>query len=310
MSASVTARPASQENSCRLTPRSSDAVAVDQQQAVLDRHAPEPDRQHHALAGARDDALVEPRQLGAPRLHPIHDRGLAARDVDAQRRNHHMHVHRRVHAQDPRAGHVVVVRVHEHVVDRARRPRQQRHVAEDPRQPPHVLVLEVGAGRPLVHAHREHVLLARPQRPADVELRRQPAPPRGPDVRAVHPRAHARVDALEPQHHSVRPRRRHVEPAAVVAGRVLVRDVRRIDRERIADVRVRGCSVAVQLPVRRHRDPVPTRVVEAALDEVGRHVRPRPTAGTPTSRSVTAGARRRSATPAPGACPSPGPGCS
>src|SRR3712207_8127900 len=49
---------------------------------------------------------------------------------------------------------------------------------------------------------------------------------------------------------------------SMIARGVLVGHVRRLDREGVDDVRVRRGAVAVQLPVRRHRQPVPARVVE------------------------------------------------
>ena len=176
-------------------------VPVDLQQPVLDHHPAEADRQQHALAGARHHAVVEPRDLGAPRLDALDDHGLAARGVDAQLGHGDPHVGaRRIDAQPALARHVVEVGVHEHVLDRSlRRPRLEPDLTEDPRHPPHVLVLEIRARRPLVHAHREHVRLTRAQRLADRELDRQPAPARGADVVAVDPRAQAGVDALEAQ---------------------------------------------------------------------------------------------------------------
>jgi hypothetical protein len=120
-----------------------DAVPVDQQQPVLDHNPAEADLQQHPLAPARHDRLVQPRDLGAPRVDALDPHRFTARDVDPQLRHRHPHVVRskRVHAQAPRARHVVVVRVHEQILDASRRPQLQRDVAEDPRQPPHVLVL-------------------------------------------------------------------------------------------------------------------------------------------------------------------------
>ena len=149
-------------------------VPIDLQQPVLDHHPAEADRQQHALAGARHHAVVEPRDLGAPRLDALDDHGLAARGVDAQLGHGDPHVGaRRIDAQPALTRHVVEVGVHEHVLDRSlRRPRLEPDLTEDPRHPPHVLVLEIRARRPLVHAHREHVRLTRAQRLADRELDR------------------------------------------------------------------------------------------------------------------------------------------
>jgi hypothetical protein len=92
-----------------------------------------------------------------------------------------------------------------------------------------------------VDADREHVVLTRAQQLADVELGREPAAHRLAELDAVEPRPQARVDALEAQDHvHPGPLGRHLEAAQVVARGVLVRDVRRLDRERVDDVRVAG----------------------------------------------------------------------
>ena len=120
------------------------AAAVDAQLAVLDRHGAEADPQRHRLARRAQLAVVEPRQLRAPWLDRPGGDGLPRRAstpssgtttragtsaVDAQR--------------------AVGVRVHEHVAGAAGRAREQLDAPEQPRQPPHVLVLEVAARRPL-----------------------------------------------------------------------------------------------------------------------------------------------------------------
>ncbi len=152
------------------------------------------------------------------------------------------------------------------------RPAGQRHAAEDPRQPPHVLVLEVARGRPLVHADGEHVAARREQRP-HVELGRQPAARPEAQFRAVEPGPRARLDAVEAQHHlGAHPVGRHVERHPVVARGVLLRRVRRVDGERVDHVGVPGFPVSVQRPVRGDGQRVPRRVVEVGGREVGGHV--------------------------------------
>ena len=280
-----------------------DPPAVDLQQPVLDRDAAEADPQRHALARARDLGVVEPGQLGAPRLDG-HLHALPRRDVDAERGHGHARGHAGVHAQRPRAAGVVVAGVHEDVVERVRGARDQRDAAEDPRQPPHVLVLEIGACRPLVHPHREDVVLAGAQQRADVELGREPAARADADLDAVEPRPQARVDALEAQHRvAPLPLRRHRERAPIIARGVLVGDVRRLHRERVGDVRVGRRAVAVQLPVRRDSQPVPARVVEPARRR-SRAGRPRGRrGGTPSRRRVTATGRPTAGRRARHGCP-------
>ena len=135
----------------------------------------------------------------------------------------------------------------EHVVDQ--RASEQRHVAEDARQPPHVLILEVAARGPLVNPHRQQVLSGL-QQLADVELTRQPAPLRRTDLGPVQPHLEAGVDPVEAQYGAVRrPVVREIEPAPVIAGRVRVRRPRWVDREREGGVRVPRPVVALERPV-------------------------------------------------------------
>ena len=271
-----------------------DAPPVDGQQPVLDGDAPEADLQPHALAGGRQRRVVESRELGAPRRDARELDGRPARYVDRELRNRQAPW--RVDPQPARSGHVVVVGVHEHVLDRLGRAPQEHDLAEDPGQPPHVLVFEIRTRRPLVHAHREHVAPA-PQEVAGVELDREPAAARGAEQRAVQPRLQRRVDALEAQHR--RAFELAVEGPAVVAGRVGVGNVGRLDRERIVDVRVRRRAVAAQLPVRRDVEPVPARVVVVRGGEGPRRPRRTARAGTPTRRRAPAAARPTAGTRVP-----------
>ena len=244
-------------------------MPIDLQQPVLDHHPPEADPQRHPLPRAHDRRVVEPRDLRAPGLDALDRHGRPRERVDPKLRHEHSRGDtRHIDPQPPRPRHVVVVGVHEDVVERRDGPPDQRHVAKDPGQPPHVLVLDVGARRPLVHPHREHVLDAGPEQLADRELGRQPAAPRRPHIVAVDPHARAGIDALEAQDGVAREVLRHDEAHAVVARRVLVGHERRLDRERVAHVRVRGRAVVVQLPVRRHRQPVPAGLVIPTVDEV------------------------------------------
>ena len=173
------------------------------------------------------------------------------------------------------------------IVDRARRPAEQCDVAEDARQPPLILIFEVAHRRPLVHPDQDHVG-AGPDQIGDVELLDQPAAFADPDLLAVQPDAIDRLDAVEPQQHPFALPVRKVEGAAMITGGVLVRDVRRIDRERVLHVGVDRLSVRPtgwQHPVLGQRDRVPARCRRSPDPPARRPVRwPPETSGTATPR--------------------------
>jgi hypothetical protein len=256
-------------------------AAVDQEPVAADLHRTETEPQGHGLRGRGHRRVVPEGQLGRPRPYvaDVERAHLGRRRpglLDAESR----------HPQGDREGSrfrgdlgidapaaAGVAGAQPDVLQAAGRAGDQGDVAEDPRQPPLVLVLEIAGGRPLVHAHRDHVV-ARPQRGAHVELVGQPAAARRADLGAVHPDAEERLDAVEPQHDPpvTEPVRGHLDAAAVVAGRVLVGHVRSVDGERVLDVGVDRFAVRPgQHPVRRHGELVPAAVVEA----VGREIRRR-----------------------------------
>ena len=92
---------------------------------------------------------------------------------------------------------------------------------------------------------------------------------------------------------SSRPAVRQVEDPAMVTGRVLVGNARRIDREGVADVGVRGRAVALEHPVPGHRDGLPAGGVVALLGEFRLRRRRRTVrGGSPKCRSARASAHR------------------
>jgi hypothetical protein len=122
--------------------------------------------------------------------------------------------------------------------------------------------LEIAAGRPLMHPYGQHVA-AREQVRRDVELGRQSAAHGPAQFVTVEPRGEAGVHTVEAQdRRPVRPGRREIEGAAVVTGRILVWNVRRVDREGVGAAGVDRHAVAMHLPVTGNREQVPTRVVE------------------------------------------------
>ena len=250
-------------------PPEQDPAAVDGEQPVADGDGAEADPQRHPLAGRGELAVVQPGRLGRPGLDRREPDGVARGHVHPQLGHGEAGRDAGLDPQGAGAGLVVVAGVHEPVVDRPGRAGQQPDLAEDPGQPPHVLVLQVAGGRPLPHPHRQQVVPAgRRQGRGGVELGRQPAPGRAAQLPAVEPHPERRVDPLEPQQGPLgRPVPRQPEPDPVVAGRVVGGDVRRVDRERVDDVGVGGGAVAVELPVRRHRQGRPAGVVEPGVGE-------------------------------------------
>ncbi len=261
-----------------------DGHAVHEQPAVLDRDRAEADPQLDGLGDAgrfvgrprSEPGRVEARLLGAPRLDGQRGRRAGREVADAQLRDVDEARDVGVHAEHADAVPVVVSRRDLDVVDRSLRAFEEVDVAEDPGQPPHVLVFEVGAARPPVHAHGEDVVAGH-EVLADLVLDGEPTALAVPEEHAVQPDRAAGVDALEAQHGVVvPPTLRQGEVAPVVTRRVLLRDVRRIDRDRERGVRVQRLAVALEDPVCRDADAVPAGVVEVWIAErVARAVRRR-----------------------------------
>ena len=170
---------------------------------------------------------------------------------------------------------VVVVGVDREVVDASTGAGKEAHPAEDPGQPPHVLVLQVTGRRPLVDAYGQGVGSGTQKR-SDVELARQSTTGGKTQFGAVEPDPEKGIHAFEPKdRRPFRPVFGQGEFTPVVSGGVFVGYVRRIDRERVRGVGVCGRPVPVELPVRGYREQVPPRGVEAGLFEpFGRGVGP------------------------------------
>ena len=165
-----------------------DAPAVDQEPVADDLHRAEPEAERDASRPALATVASYSRGISADHgsTASIADRGNVRRgvpcDVHTQLRHGERHregVAGRGDFGVDRAGAGIAGAAERgaqpDVVDAACRPGLQRHVAEDARQPPLVLVLEVARRRPLVHAHGQHVR-SRAHRVGDVELLGQPAP--------------------------------------------------------------------------------------------------------------------------------------
>ncbi len=141
----------------------------------------------------------------------------------------------------------------------------QVHVPEDAAQPEHVLILEERTIAPAVHFDGQHVGTL-PEVARDVELGRRAAVLAVTHPRAVHPDVEGRVHAREVQQHApARPLRRDVERCPVRADGVVVARrprVLRLVREGIPRVAVDGHAETLNLPVARHNDVLPPRVIE------------------------------------------------
>ncbi len=253
-----------------------DRAAVEPDQPVPHLDAAEPDPEGDVPARAGQDGVVQPGLLVRPGLGGRERVPGAGRGPgQAQLRYRHRGRPVGVHPQGGGAAGRVVVGVDEEVPDRAGRFVDEGHAPEDAGQPPHVLVLEVGPGRPLVHAHRDHVA-AGPQVTRDVELADQPAALAVTGGGPVDEHGEARVHPVEAEHGRpvVVPLRRQREVPPVLPRRVVAGHPRRVHRERVDHVGVGGRPVsrrpvprrpgqAGQLPHRRHRE-----LVEAGLVEV------------------------------------------
>ena len=282
-----------------------DAPAVDLQDAVDDVHLLEADveRRGHrgALPGVRaDHQTVEVRILGGPVARLLHvglerddrlaaglDGGFALEDghrgafsveelgadLDALRGRLAGVDELHVDGEDCVLELLVERRRRGDVVDAHGRRGDDGDVAEDAGEPPHVLVLGVGAGGPLPHAHGEDVATAEDGEFRDVELGGEAGAHRHADVLPVEVALVAGVHAVETQaDRPAVPGGGQVEVFAVRARGILVGDVRRVDVERVLDVGVPGLAIAEHLPHRGDGDGIPLGVVMVDREVVGRGV--------------------------------------
>ena len=251
-----------------------------------------PQPQRHRLPGRADRGVVEARGLGRPRLH--------GSDVDGRQVGGGVEAPMRTQLGDRERdgeapGDLRVDRAaasgesgaQPHVVQAGVRPAEQGDVAEDPGQPPLVLVLDVAHGRPLVHPHDEHVA-AGDEQAGDVELLHQPAALADPDLGAVEHHPVHRLDAVEAQQHPrdvpVRTARRSAggRPPGSRRGRAAGRSGTGTARWCTADGRIARC--------RPEGRAAPSATARAASPSC-RPARPREPTGSPTHRSETARAR-------------------
>ena len=264
-----------------------DLALVDQELVAVDPHRAEAERQAYGLAGGAHLRDIAPRHLGAPRLDgPDRDRRQRSRagelrayaqlgDLDRHRIGALVRGDlRHDRAGAVRAGAVQIRGPQPDVGQRAAGAAEQGHGPEDARQPPLVLVLQIAARGPLVHPDQQDVL-TRADQFGDVELGHQTAAGRDADLGAVQPDPVGRLGAVEAEQDPLHVPVREVERTPVVARRVLVGHVRRVDRKGVLHVGVDRLAVRTagrQDPVRGHRDRVPVGVV--VVGRRGRLVQP------------------------------------
>ena len=193
--------------------------------------------------GQRLVVLVEQRHR--------HRRGRAVQEVerDAHRRMaglRHRTIRRRLTPIDLGAYRIVA--------DRGGGAVQQVDIAEDAAHAELVLILQVATVAPLEHQHRQRIRAVR-QHVGHIELARGVRDLRIPDEHAVEPHVEAGIHTLEIQE---RPRRGGItamlERMQVHAARIVLRHIRRIERERIVHIRVLMPVDPMVLPDRRHRN--------------------------------------------------------
>ena len=170
---------------------------------------------------------------------------------------------RRARSGGSSAAHAVgVVGPQPEVVDRATRAAQQGDVAEDARQPPLVLVLQIAHRRPLVDPDDDHVRAGRTASVTSNSCTSRLPLPTPISCRSARPgrptRRRRSATGSGP-----RPSRAARNPP-MIPGRVLVRDMRRVDRKRVLHIGVDRAAVAArppcEHPVRRNGDACPRRL--------------------------------------------------
>ncbi len=258
-------------------------VAVLEHQRVEVRRLgrPQPGRAHrprrlqHCLAAGPDRAgrrQSRPEDLGSVRGHHRRDHVMTRRQRSGAVLERRAKLDRRVAVGGVEVG-------ADHEVPQAHlRLGDQVHVAEDPGEPPVVLVLQVAAVGVVDHLDREHVGPG-PQVLGHVELAWREGVLAVAEPLPVQPHVVGRLHAREVHDDApALPLGRHLEVRAVEPrGVVVVGHARRVGLEGMLDVReerpiVRPVLVrAYHLPVRRHRQRVPAGVVVARLLEPRRH---------------------------------------
>ena len=259
-----------------------DLVSVDGDDVPVDGDGAESDPQGDGLGARRDGGVVEHGGLSGPGLRVGDGHLGVAGGGDAEFRDGDGGAVGSVNGD--LGGAVLPGCVDEEVVDAVLRACQQRDLAEDPRHPPHVLVLQEGAVGPLTDGYCQHIA-AGAQLRSDVELTGEARTLGPPQFDSVEPDAGEGVDSLETQQHpvSIGERLTDLEGVAVAPGRVLIGNddvfAGSRDRNRVVDVEIGGapercfaCRVG-HLPHRGNGEVDEVGVVESRVEETFRYVK-------------------------------------
>ncbi len=154
--------------------------AVDEPLVAVDGHGPEPSTGAHPIDVVADHELVELGPIGAPRGDGAHFDGSDVRSVlprDSDVEFWEFDRHRETRARHPdfeeaRAPLVVVFGDDLVVRERSGRPPNECDFTEDAREPPLVLILDVGLGGPLRDADMQDVVASRDEI-GHIEFRRE-----------------------------------------------------------------------------------------------------------------------------------------
>ena len=153
------------------------------------------------------------------------------------------------------------------IADMILRTLEEIHVAEDTGGSELVLILQIAAIAPLEHEHRKRVA-ALLDTLCHIKLARGVGHFAVSKILTVQPDIEAGIYAFKVQ---ISLRRTLVllvnEVAQVCAAGIIIRDIRRIRRERILDIRVLVLIVSVVLPNTRNRNRIPGRCVISLLIE-------------------------------------------
>ena len=259
-----------------------DLFAVDEDALVPDLHAPRADREGDVLASAGEVQRVKVRLLVTPEAHVLDggdlDRavavhmeeaggeGLAARAVELPR---DVRLAGQGELGTEGGGFEVIreIALHEDVAHVDGIAEEEVDLAEDAGHAPHILVFEVCAVGPLEDEDLEGVLPLVDQ-PGDVDLGGEVGDLRIGREGVVDPDVERGIDALEVQVGLLRLHRGgDREVADVERAGILVRDIRRVDRDRVVDVRVvRDVIAAPEGHLPAHGDG-------HAVEALGREVR-------------------------------------